>query len=603
MPEQRWRRWLPLCLAVVITFYGAVLRLDALVSRYGFVDHPRWARAIEQLSSFAHPLKPQLYAWQPVANPYVGGDPISYLGFAREMRSFYQPHVREPVFLALTRGWLSVLDNQNIAVSFASLTGSVAAIFGTYLLGAAAVSPAAGLLAAAALAIDYDAISWAPDGWRDDTFTATFVFAVWALLRLRQRPDATAIAVAGCLGALTCLTRITALSFLIPMLAWIALTARNDRWRTIRATLIAAGITAILVAPYVINCVRAFGDPLVAINAHTRYYRFSEGLPSDRPESALRYVTGKFQRRPLYETDTAIEGLFIRPIAIKWSSFDVWVQGLSRALAVLAVIGLALFAATVNGRLLLIGCFTSLIPFASTWNIAGGGEWRFTMHVYPVFLIAAFSSIVIALRALRPAWRRALATRRRDIALTAAAALVISVILIVHDRFPYYVTSETLAAGHAVNFTAGPRDRQFFTRGWSRWHVDGNVTSRVTTADRSELTIPLPSASDYRLTLRADPVRPDQSQTLVLLFNRQLLRTFTLSWDPDRVGTYSVTVPAGYTHPGANELLVISARMITARDAGDRFRWLDPNTLIGSRVWYVRMEPATPEIRPSTALR
>ena len=33
----------PMLLAVVVTAYGGLLRLDALVQRYGTVDQPRWA--------------------------------------------------------------------------------------------------------------------------------------------------------------------------------------------------------------------------------------------------------------------------------------------------------------------------------------------------------------------------------------------------------------------------------------------------------------------------------------------------------------------------------------------------------------------------------
>ena len=89
------------------------------------------------------------------------------------MTHFYQPHVREPVFLALTRVSLWALEQQDAAVSLASAIGSMLAIFATYLVGAALISPLGGLAAALILAIDYQVITWSVDGWRDDTFTAT----------------------------------------------------------------------------------------------------------------------------------------------------------------------------------------------------------------------------------------------------------------------------------------------------------------------------------------------------------------------------------------------------------------------------------------------
>ena len=169
-------------------------------------------------------LRPFALGWPPIDHPYVGGDPVNYLKYAREMQGFYQGHVREPVFLALTRVFLWLLSNQDIAVSFASLAGSALAIFGTYLLGARLLSPAAGLLAALVMAIERENITWAPDGWRDDTFTAAVVFAAWALLRFRGNRSIGNAVLVGVTGAVACLTRITAVSFILPGILVVAMT-------------------------------------------------------------------------------------------------------------------------------------------------------------------------------------------------------------------------------------------------------------------------------------------------------------------------------------------------------------------------------------------
>ena len=175
--------------ALAIVVLAALLRLDAFVGKYGPLEHPAWARvATHQIAPLVRHIRPGV-VWTRVPAPYVNGDPINYLAYAREMQSFYQPHVREPVFLALTRLALWSLDGQDAAVSLASAAGSVLAVFATYLLGAALLSRAAGLLAALLLAIEFECIIWAPDGWRDDTFTAMVVLAAWALLRLYQRPS------------------------------------------------------------------------------------------------------------------------------------------------------------------------------------------------------------------------------------------------------------------------------------------------------------------------------------------------------------------------------------------------------------------------------
>ena len=76
------------------------------------------------------------------------------------MTTFYQPHVREPVFLALTRAGLWALDDQDFGVSLASAVGSTLAIFATYLVGAALLSPLTGLLAALLMAVEIEMIAW-----------------------------------------------------------------------------------------------------------------------------------------------------------------------------------------------------------------------------------------------------------------------------------------------------------------------------------------------------------------------------------------------------------------------------------------------------------
>src|SRR5438105_12441810 len=103
----RIRRWAPAALALTICAYAALLRLEPIAARYGPFDHPAWLRVIAtRVAPLAAHVRPASFQWARVPKPYAGGDPISYLRFAREMTSFYQAHVREPLFLALTRGWL-----------------------------------------------------------------------------------------------------------------------------------------------------------------------------------------------------------------------------------------------------------------------------------------------------------------------------------------------------------------------------------------------------------------------------------------------------------------------------------------------------------------
>ena len=588
-------KWPTAVLLVLICAYGAVLRLDALTDRYGPVQQPAWARVLTTSAPpLARHLEPAQYAWPRYAVPYVGGDPASYLKFAREMRSFYQAHVREPMFLAITRGWLRLFHDQGIAISFASGSMSTLVILATFLLGRAAFSTPVGLLAALAFALDYDAVMWAPDGWRDDTFTAFFVFSSWALVRLRQEATAGRATAAGALGAAACLTRITSLTWLAPGLAAIGvLSQREHRAARWRAVAIAAAVTALLVAPYLVNCARAYGDPLVSINVHTGYYRNGEGIDPTQPLSARAYIGGKLARSPVRQLDTAATGIFVLPLRNKFGGFDDWIPGLAGALRALAAAGLVIWLFSPVGRLLTVVWITALLPYAFTWNIGDGRAWRFTMHVYPLFLIAAFSAVQLAIAAVRTlrrdGWpRRALARHLVGAgAVLGAAALV----TIGYGRLPYYASAESVRHGEEETIAAGERDGVFFASGWSQAMTNGNVTSRVVLGDRAIVRVPLPPGRAYRLTLRLDPACPDAPGGGIVLAGGQVVGRIGLGFNPSRVGSYEVYVPPQLAR-GNTKLQFVADGTVPAGRCGPLYAGFAPGTPISLRVWYVRIHPS-----------
>ena len=244
-------------LAVAITLYGGLLRLDAFVGKYGTLDHPAWARvATRNVAPLVPAIRPSRVTWYRVPNPYVGGDPITYIEYGRQMTSFYQPHVREPVFLAMTSVGLWALDDQDYGVSLASAVGSTLAIFATYLVGAAVLSPLAGLLAALLTAIELEIVTWGVDG-------------------------------------------------------------------RARAVGIAAVALVVIVAPYLISCAIATGDPSDRHRlSHRRLPVATENRPIDQPMSAAEYLRGKFADRPIRALDTALSGLLIQPFIAKWHGFE-----------------------------------------------------------------------------------------------------------------------------------------------------------------------------------------------------------------------------------------------------------------------------------------
>lgn len=582
------RRWLVPLLLLVVASYGALLRLDALSQQYGPVQQPAWLRAVQEQRLGPSRLRPSGMTWERVTGRYIS-DPYTYLQYAREMTSFYAAHRREPLFPFATRVSLDLLGDQDVAVSFASAAFSVLVIVATGLLGALAFSPFVGLAAAAAVAIEFDLISWGTRGWRDDAFTLAVVLTAYACVRTWRTPSHRNALLLGVVGGAACLVRITSLSFVVPALLLVVFGSRTSRRIRLQQAGIAALVTALLVGPFLINCWRVYGDPLYAINVHADIYRATEGDASPGSQTAAEYLGGMLRARPVRTLDTFVLGMTSYPFANKWQGFDVWHPAVARVLAPAAVLGLLLMAATGAGRILLIVGATSLVPYAMTWRLIA--DWRFTEHVYPLLLIAAMLAIAWPADLAWRAWRSGAASLRPSRALvvrwSAGIAAVVLAALVVVRWLPVWTVREALEAGEDVTIFAGGRDGAFFRGAWSGAVRDGNVTTRSVRGPGARVMLPLLEGQAYEATVRLDPdPRPAPDATgpfpiVRLTLNDQPVAAFPLEWNPARVGAYDIALPATVVSTGSDALAVSVIPAST-----------DPDST--ARLWYVRVRPVVP---------
>ena len=380
----------------------------------------------------------------------------------------------------------------------------------------------------------------------------------------------------------------------MPALVWIVV-ERTTAPRLERAKGVgtASLILGIVVAPYLINCAIATGDPFLSINYHTIYYRYSEYGSADAPMSVAGYLRGKAAAHPVAMIDTGFNGLVIQPFITKWIGLEPWFPVLAPIARALSLAGLAGMVFFPGGRLLLVALLGSLVPYMFTWNIGDGNAWRFTMHAYPFFLIASAVAVVGAARAVRtaaaePARLRSLvrpmAWRTVAVATIAAAGVAAYYLL------PWYVVREAIARGESTSVETGTRDRVFYSDGWSPPHME-SIVVRVTRGDRAVVRIPLPERRAYDIVLRIDPVTPTMPELVDVLFNRKLIGHLRLSYDPQRVGAYRLRAGEDIVRRGSNEIVVIPSATVPAGAAGPRFDWLNPSDAIGVRLWYVRVLP------------
>jgi hypothetical protein len=583
--------------ALVITVYGGLLRLEGMIAHYGWTGQPGWSEALARYATpMARELRPASVHWTPVTDPYAGSDPVNYLRHAREMTGFYQAHVREPLFLAITRGYLWLSDNRDIALSFASVTGGTLAILATCLLGAGAFSRGVGLAAGLALAIEFTAIARCLGGWRDDTFMCLAALTAWSFVRLRRAPTTPAGVIAGLAAAGACLTRITALSFVVPGLLWIVLESPVER-RLRKGVLTAVLVTAALVAPYLISCAVVVGDPFFAVNDHTKYYRTAEGLPGTAPMSALSYLSMKIQSRPIGSLDTAAQGLLTVPLLNKWDGFAPWNSALGPALLGMAVAGMVLAAWSATGRFLLMLLFTSLLPYALTWRVGTGGDWRFTQHAYPFYLVLSISTIPVTYRWVKTLASDVAARRRLLGSLAVRMAIVAAVAGLAWTASrasPFLIYGEALRAGEAVSVETTDRNAWMFAGAWSERVGTGNVKVRIAAGQMVGMRLVMPARTDYWLTLRLDPAEtadPGYQPDVRVFLNRQHLAHLRLTREPGRVGSYRIRVERDLTRM-INRLDLVASHLVRAGESGIHYSALPAETPVAFRLWYVRLEPA-----------
>ena len=405
-----------------------------------------------------------------------------------------------------------------------------------------------------------------------------------------SQPGFATALLAGLTAGLACLTRITALSFVLPALFIVVVDPPHGGWRQ-RATMaaLAALICGALLGPFLISCAIAMGDPFYAINYHTGYYRFGEGLPSTQPMNTAAYLGAKFASHPVRVFDTVLTGIFVQPFATRFHGYEGYAPHIGSVVRWCSAAGLMMLPFVPAGRIVIVILVTSLIPYSFTWNVSGGGEWRFTMHAYPLYVAAALFAIERASRLLRTVWQtrqwpvpsRTAVTRLGVVAFVAAAASA------VYMTLPWFVVRESIARREDVSIETGPRDGVFFAAGWSAPHSDG-VPVRISVGDRATVRFPLPARRDYEVVVRLDPVVPALRRMTVLL-NRQLVGAVYLRIDPGRMGAYRLRLPREQVRVGSNELTIVPDTLVTAAAAGPRFEWLDQGARPGVRLWYVRV--------------
>jgi 4-amino-4-deoxy-L-arabinose transferase-like glycosyltransferase len=183
--------------------------------------------------------------------------------------------------------WLARLSGGTLAhavlvIVFVLATVSVLCVLATYFMGALAFSRWVGCAAALGIAVEREVIAWGVADWRDDAFAFAVALSICAMLYHRRKPSIGSAVALGASAALACLTRIFSVSFLAPGFFLLLVSPAGSWQRRLRGVMTAALTAMALVAPYLVNCWREFGDPLYTLNAPPTTPSSSDWIPSRR---------------------------------------------------------------------------------------------------------------------------------------------------------------------------------------------------------------------------------------------------------------------------------------------------------------------------------
>jgi hypothetical protein len=111
----------------------------------------------------------------------------------------------------------------------------------------------------------------------------------------------------------------------------------------------------------------------------------------------------------------------------------------------------------------------------------------------------------------------------------------------------------------------------------------------------AELHLPLEAGRGYVLTLRLDPLvfQGATPQQLAVALNGRPLAALPLAWDPQRIGTYRIEVPAERVVDGRNLLSLDAAWAFRIADAADNPQQVPHGWETGFLLWYVMVSPAS----------
>lgn len=345
---------------------------------------------------FAWGLSRRIVAFAHVVDQVLESDVVGYREIARGAASPYDTHFREPLWIWINTGWLTVVGWDAPQVRILSLIMSLIMVGAAYKVFRDYTGrPLIGGLVAVLLFMNPYLIRLSVRGFREEAYTAALLALVYFVLvptpKMSPRSQAIGLALA---GAAVQLLRFNSYVFLVPLLLVWAWKKANGRWGYVAVPVL---FILAVSAPHIVHNYQAYGDPLYSVNmlvSWFRNYEFSvaKGLPCEGCPSGEEYFVTSYAGPPV----TPFQYLFgmhsLGELAVTtlkgyWKIYLAptdWfaVQTGTRSLAgyALYLLGLGLILASRYREMIaLIMLVANFLPFLSTYNL----EYRVAVYTAP----------------------------------------------------------------------------------------------------------------------------------------------------------------------------------------------------------------------------
>jgi hypothetical protein len=377
-------RWAPLGAATVLIAYGALMRFDALLVHSRLAIENEKAAAIHQGMGPLLPSYSRFLVSTAPEDPYRA-DVRSYLDRASSMTfgRFYEASFREPFYIVLVQMFLVLAGGRELGILIQSLFFSVAVLPLVFVL----VSRMTGRWWAIAGLVPLVLHEWlvleAPTGYRMSAYSFFIMaFAGWLFVREKRRWWTHAL-LAGVLAAAVSLIRLSALSFVVPLLLLKAWDEKPHRGAYVVVCLVTL---LILVGPFLLSCYLTHGDPFYAVSFHTTFWLDAESIKGGPAGTVGLYQYFLEYHGWLDVAKGTLLGLTYLPARTFWNGLAhfplLGILVLSSGIAGLFLVSRTRF------RFVTLALFCHLVPFAYIQNFPSGRMPRFVMPAFFFFVLA-----------------------------------------------------------------------------------------------------------------------------------------------------------------------------------------------------------------------